>query len=515
MKIIKTMLNKKNLLLALALIILLGGFLRFYRLGEMSFVADEFLDISASYGYFQTGEWQAWDFNLGEPSKRINAASDQRAWLYRSQVAGLFHFFAPTEATARSVSAMWGIISILVMYLVATDFTRKKMIGLMSAALFAVSVSGILMDRHLRMYAMFFPVFLGLAWALFRLLEGRYTGQAVLLSKIKDKTGLNMVYLLPVILLGLLSLHLHQLTVNLVLIAGVYIFFLGAVQTQKNKWNLYTIYFLLAILALGLVKLFFPGKISYALGTLVFFENHWSYLGIVFRDYSNPILASLFIFAGLAYLVQKEKLTREALWIGVSFFAPLLAAIFLWKRVVGDQYIFFIQSFEMILIASGIYGVAIFLQENISAKYGRKIFWTTVAVAFLILPNYGYFFQENNAYRQTSRSESPNYRSVFSVYFKKNKKPGDVLITRDFRNYYWSGQKVPTFDFGGELTKEKFNLENLEKIMAENPSGWLIYSDNDKDYLSQDVQSYAENNLEKINAIAVRGGISVYRWGRI
>jgi hypothetical protein len=180
---------------------------------------------------------------------------------------------------------------------------------------------------------------------------------------------------------------------------------------------------------------------------------------------------------------------------------------------VGEQYIFFIQSFEMILIAAGIYGTAIFLQEN-SSRYGRKIFWTTIIISLLVLPNYAYFFQENNAYQQTSKSENPNYRSVFSVFLKKNKKPGDVLITRDFRNYYWSGQKVKTFDFGGELSAEKFNLEDLQKIMAENPSGWFIFSDNDKDYISEDAQKFAEDNLEKINAIAVRGGISVYRWGR-
>lgn len=507
------MLNNKKILLALLVIVIIGGFLRFYKLGEVSFVADEFLDINASYGYFQTGTWQAWDFNLGEPSERMNAASDSRAWLYRAQVAGLFHFFAPTEAAARSVSAVWGIISILAMYFVAVGFTKKKMIGLISAGLFAISISGILMDRHLRMYAMFFPVFLGLAWALFRLLEGRYAGRAVVVRKLQEKTGLNALYILPVIGLGILSFHLHQLTANLVVIAGVYVLSLGIIHIQKNKWNLYIIYLLLAILVLGIVQIFFPGKIASALGTLVFFENHWSYLSIVFRDYSNPLLAALFLFSGLAYLIRKEKLTKEALWLGVCFFVPLLAAIFLWRRVVGEQYIFFIQSFEMILMASGIYGVAIFLQENTAVKYSRKMFWTVITVAFLVLPNYAYFFQENSTYQQTSRSDNPNYRSVFSVYFKKNKKPNDVLVTRDFRNYYWSGQKVPTFDFGGELTTEKFNLEDLQKIITENPTGWIIYSDNDKDYLSEDVQNYVENNLDKINAIAVRGGISVYRWG--
>jgi hypothetical protein len=507
------MLSKRNIFLVLALVVIIGGFLRFYRLGEVSFVADEFLDMNASYGYFQTGTWQAWDFNLGEPSERMNVASDERAWIYRWQVAEIFHFIAPTEANARAVSALWGLVSIIAIYFAAYGLTKKKMIGLLSAALFAVSISGILMDRHLRMYAMFFPVFLGLAWALFRLLEGRYAGKAVLVRKFQEKTGLHAGYILPVFLIGLLSFHLHQLTANIILIAGAYVFVMGVLNFRKDRWNRYVIYFLSGIALLILAWVLVPGKLAVALGTLVFFDNHWSYLAIVSRDYSNAILASMFLLVGIVHLIKKEKLSKEGAWLAVSFFAPLLAAIFLWRRVVGEQYIFFIQSFEMILIAAGIYGTAIFLQEN-SSRYGRKIFWTTIIVSLLVLPNYTYFFQENNAYQQTSKSENPNYRSVFSVFFKKNKKPGDVLITRDFRNYYWSGQKVKTFDFGGELSTEKFNLQDLEKIMAENPSGWFIFSDNDKDYISEDAQKFAGDNLEKINAIAVRGGISVYRWGR-
>ncbi len=507
------MLNKKNLWLALLAVVILGAFLRFYKLGEVSFVADEFLDINASYGYFQTGTWHAWDFNLGKLSERVNDASDERAWIYRVQVASLFHFFAPTEAAARAVSAGWGVLSILLMYGVATDMTKKRMIGLLSAGLFAVSVSALVMDRHLRMYAMFFPVFLGLSWTLFRFLEDRYAGKVVIIQKIKARTGLQIMYVLPVIFLSWLSFQLHQLTVNIALIVLGYSIVLGGLNWQKNKLNRYMVYALLAVVSFVLAYMVAPGKVALAIGMLVFFENHWSYLAIIFQDYNNPILAILFLLVGVGYLVKQEKLAKEAIWLGTSFFIPLIAAIFLWRRVVGAQYIFFIQSFAMILIASGIYGVAAFLQKNMP-RHGKQIFWSAIVVSMLVLPNYAYFFQENNTYQQTSRSENPNYRNVFSVYFKKNKKPGDVLVTRDFRNYYWSGQKVRTFDFGGELSTEKFKLADLQKIMAENPSGWLIFSDNDKDFIAEDAQKYAETNLEKINTIAVRGGISVYRWGK-
>jgi len=48
-------LSKKNVILLLIVILALGTFLRFYKLGDNSFVADEFLDINSTYAYTQTG----------------------------------------------------------------------------------------------------------------------------------------------------------------------------------------------------------------------------------------------------------------------------------------------------------------------------------------------------------------------------------------------------------------------------------------------------------------------------
>jgi len=219
----------------------------------------------------------------------------------------------------------------------------------------------------------------------------------------------------------------------------------------------------------------------------------------------------LFIIFGAYYLTRNEATKKEGIWLLISYSIPLLMAMFLWRRNVGKQYIFFAQSFAIILLASGVYFSAKFLRDNLP-QFKNKAFFATIILALLILPQYGYFFEKDNTYHQTSQSDNPNYRSVFT-YFKKNKKTGDVLITRNFRNYYWSGEKVKTFDFGGELSKENFSLANLQKIMQENPSGWFIYSANDEDYISNETENYAEENLLRVNAIAVRGNIKVYRWG--
>ena len=73
-------------------------------------------------------------------------------------------------------------------------------------------------------------------------------------------------------------------------------------------------------------------------------------------------------------------------------------------------------------------------------------------VLFLILVlNLGYFFQENNTYHLTKTADTPNYRKVFQ-YVKEKYQDGDVMITRNFRNYYYSSDKfdILVFDFGSE-----------------------------------------------------------------
>jgi len=508
------MFTKKNLFIALAIIIFLGTFLRFYKLGNNSFVADEFLDINSTYAYAKTGIWQNWDFNFGKVNnENIFEARDERASVYKWFPAMFFKFLPPTEGVARSASALWGILSIILIYFAATYFTKKKTVGLLSAFLFAISISGLEFDRRFRMYAMFLPVYLSFSWLLFSFLEKKYVGKINFLKNFSEKWGLNLLFLIPAVLVGVLSLLTHQLTANIVFTVGTYLLFWAIMSFKKEKsyQNKYFILFFAGILGFVGLNILAPKEVGSFTAGLSFFKDHWKYVGIVLADYSNGILGAIFAVLGVYYIYRKQNMQKEASWLLLSFLIPLLAAILLWDRNVGAQYIFFVKSFEIILIAAGIYFVAKFLKENLPS-YGKKAYLATLILALLILPNYAYFFQENNTYKQTSSADNPNYRKIFT-YFKKYKKDGDVLITRNFRNYYWSGAKVRVFDFGGELSKEKLSLNQVQQISIENTSGWFIISNNDESYIANDAISYIERNFEKVSNPQVRGDVMVYRWG--
>ena len=430
-------------------------------------------------------------------------------------MAQLLKVFPPTETVARVVSAVWGVISILLIFFVAKYFSKKNEIGLISAFLFAVSVSGIIFDRTLRMYSMFFAVFLVFSWLLFMFLEKEYKGKNKFLKYVWDKTELNLVYFIPMTVMGVVSLLTHQLTANILFIFIFYAIIQVALKI-KNKKPYFDKYFV-GLLAMIVVYvsglLFMPEALKKYTKELEFFKDHYSYFGKVFSDYNNAILAVIFLILGIYYLCKKQKLQKEATWLATSFLGTLFLAIFIWDRNAGNQYIFFVQSFEIILIAAGIYYAAIYLKENMVANK-EKVFFGAIILALILLPNYGYFLQNENTYHQTSQSDSPDFRKIFS-YFKKARESQDVLISRKVRNYYWGGEKVRLFDFGGELAEEKLSLDQLKKIITENPSGWFIFTDNDESYISNDAITYAEKNFEKVSNVKVRGKVSVFRWGHI
>lgn len=497
----------------LLLILVLGSGLRFISLGHNSFVADEFLDMNSSYGYLQTGEWKAWDFNFGKPAEmNVNVARDERAFVYKWQVAQVFKFLPPTEASARTISALWGIFTLLVMFWTAWFYTRKKSIGLIAAFLFAVSISGIIFDRRLRMYAMFFPLFLGMATAAYAFLESEYRGRIAFFKTVWEKYSVNLVYLPLFLILAWLSFSAHQLSATIVPIGALYLGIMSWLAWRKTGGlkNKYSVLFI-GGLALGIILLFtFQQAFASFSKELTWLDDHYSYFGYLLSDFAHPLLGATLIVLGIRYLADKLKRPKEALWLTLSFAVPLIMAVFFWNRNAGPQYIFFAQSFVLLLSAVGVYALWRFAREN-TTLLGKKAGLIALGLALLLVPNYGYFLSENNTYHETSSGSNPNYRKVFG-YFKKHKTEGEVLITRNFRNYYFAGAKVPVYDFGGELSTEKFSLAELNSIVGSNPHGWLILSTNDYDYISNDAEQFFKKNMERVSHSELRGPIEVYRW---
>lgn len=522
----KNFLKEKKFVLALTVIIFISLFLRLYNLGEKSFSADEFLGVNTAYGYLKTGEWRRWDFNLEKPFEDNeyfktffdfdlwNDGSDTytRAWFYNWQTSQSLRFLPDSqEWSYRLISVMWGVLAVLAVYWVSFKFTKNRTLSLIAALLMAFSLDGIEFSRRMRMYSMFMPVFLVFAWVAFNFFESNMKSRFSWLNKINDKLKLNFIFFVPLVLMGLLSMHLHLLTANFVFVALVYFMVMAFIRYKedKNIKNHYTIYSLAGLIFVGA-----SFQIGGALTASLNWQQHFSYLNNSFFDYGNWVLAGLFLIMGGIYLLKTKK--KEGVFIMANYWVILFLAIFLWDRNVGAQYLFFIKPFQIIMIAAGIWWIASFLRDNLK-KYKQEVYWISMAVMLLAVINFAYFFQAENTYTQTAQSENPNYKKVFG-YVLNHKNEKDVLITRAFRNFYWQGSKINVFSMGGERAIEgekKITLEKLTEIIKNNPSGWIVYSENDENFISKDAQKYIEKDMTQISNLQTRGPIKVYHWGEL
>jgi len=517
--------NKKTVFLILFFIVIIGAGLRFYKLGERTFVGDEFFDLDAIYGYHMTSQWQPWDFNRGEIevdntiTDEAKKLRNERSWAYRWPVVQVLRWLPLNEFTARSVSVVWGIVSIILIYFVAKNFTRLKAIGLLAAYLFAVNISAIELDRTLRMYSMLLPIFLLFAWFFYRFWEEEYRGNILFVKKIWERWRINLIWLLPALAAGLLSLHLNQLTVAIVPAFAAYALIQALLiyNEKKSYWNKYAIsLFLLIIIFLIVI---FSGILEKAttytntsVSTYVkFFRHNYNYISLIGDNYTFLPLIALIVFFGIFQSVKKLKLKKEVLWISCCYFVPLILAIYIWNYGAFDRFIFFIKSLEVILIALGIY----FIAKYIAKRYFRErkaIFIGLVLVMTLLVPNCVYFFQKENLYNKIPPKDELNYRSIFK-HIKENRSPDDVLITRNYRSYYFRGENIKVFNFGGEFNPKKFTLEDLEKITTSNPNGWIVIPERDEQFVKKDVIKYFKSKFSEINKEDIFGEGTVYYWG--
>ena len=240
----------------------------------------------------------------------------------------------------------------------------------------------------------------------------------------------------------------------------------------------------------------------YSKKDLIAFDHaRWRYLQAIVSDYTSIILAYGLIVFGFYNLKKNSKIKKESIWLACCFLGILFSAVFLWNEVFGLRFIFFAMSFGIILLSSGIY----FLTDKIGKyfpAYQKKVFIGVLTLTLLIVPNYAYFFSKESPYRKDETKT--DYRSAFQ-YFLENKSEGDALLTRNFRSFYYKNAQAKIIN---KEWNKKISLDELKKIIIENPSGWIVTGDPRGD-IEKDALKYLEENSVDKKKI---GGVQIYCW---
>ena len=552
----KLMQNRKIDFVILFLFLLVGGFLRLWNLGVTSFWVDEVNTVFAADSIIKTGRPVL-------PSGMIY----DRALLHTYTVVPFYHFFGVNETTTRLPSAIFGLFSILMAYLLGKEIFSRK-VGLLSAFFVTFSHFEVGWSRTARMYILLQFITLLIVYCFVKGFENKelerreayfskgklsFFGKVNVFFKIN---GLSMPWLL--VCLGLIwisTFYVHLLTVFLLFGILVYLFTMALVALFKGKGirkilNKYAVTFLFGIIvAIGL-WIFLP-KLREMTRYFLSYTPPWAAGPSsaqrklrLFEFLISPDrfpFAAFFFIGSIQIITRKNKLSWILLW---GFVVPLFLLTFIFTHRV-PTYLFYVYPFFLIIAAFSF----IALVENEASILTKDSFLKTklikgglLSLFFLIfvfspwfritfhipffgdgVTNMAVTFDEWKEATQIVRNRMEKADLIISslpqvtLYYKIHSDYGlnwsnlEQAKEKKFKNK--DGKWVDVYA-GVQCIESLNELKNLLKTYQR---GWLLITKYHLEHViitPPEVRRFIEENLGKPYKTK-RGTVLIYHWNRL
>ena len=431
-------------------IILAGLSIRIYDLGKESLWKDEAAVLyTAEKGSIAEVAESAIEMHRGHPP--LNFV--------------LLHFwvklFGNSEFAARLPSAIFGTLSILLVFLVAKELFDKKT-ALLSSLLLSTSMIQLVYSQELKQYAMF---------AFFTLLSVYF-----FIRLLKKESAVNYsLYIVSAILL----LYSHYFSLFVVLFENIaFLFFRGIDFKSLKKW---------VITQLAILATYIP-LIPAIIGAIII--SHPSIqTGLVFRGFPKWLAAPgvFYLIAPFAvglvivyFLIKNREKIKNAkmkfnpgiFFVFLIFFFGflLLAEPHLTKPVYITKYAFFAFPVFYILFARGI--------MNLQKWYAVSIITLLIGVNLILISNY---------YTEPTKSQ---WREAAAFVGEKQGGQDIIVYSGELNilpfDYYYNGSLERIDFFTGEPFNENFlqynNMllpdaqEKLEKRFEGKKGAWVLIS---------------------------------------
>lgn len=377
-------------ILILTILVIWGGFLRTYKLGEQSLWIDEGYTINASQGIVTHG------YPL------LNSGRTYDAHPFHNYITAgsmkLFGFDPYNPWSARLPAAIFGILSILTTFFVTKRITKNTLTALAASALIAFSYWEIAWSRQARGYTDM-QFFIILAFGYF------YTWLDT--KKIRD----------GILAFLFIAFSYFSHGVALIFIPSFFILFImhTAYSGKIKDWlKPVTLGFLITLAGFGIwiIYRFLPPITTYA-----FVDDYASFLT---NNLKYITLGAGTIVLGVAFWVK--RFWRSMYIAGIII--PTLILIMFYSQVIQMRYLLTVFPF---LIIAGTYGLyLIIIKINIIKKSIIEIIFYTVAVIALgitfctLIPV--------SHYKLEIGSPQPNFKGAYTA-INSLKKDDDIIIS--------------------------------------------------------------------------------------
>lgn len=523
--------------LILVLIVLAGAGLRVANLDRTSLWVDEANTVFTAQALNETGVDTL-------PSGHIYG----RARVYTAIVAASFRIFGVSEASARLPSALFGVLSILLVYGLARIFFGPKT-AFVTACFMTFSHFEVGWSRTARMYTLLQFMTLWLTFAFLKTFP-----EADARSPRNRWVDFLSFPWLAVLLVtfAVTAVHIHSLIAMLVpafglamLVRAIRIALNG---TERSRWlNAYTVLLVGGVMAGAALLAVLPGlrqtmleSFTYTPGWAegsAFAARKTALLEFLLSPWRMPI--TVFAFLGGFQLITRKHVRG---WLpGILFLAPfILLSLTFTHRV--EAYLFFVYPFFLMIAAFGLvnwldaeYERLPFIQR-IGVQENRLIVIGMVLLMFVLFP---WLRITLNIPRTpdgvTNMAVTPVEWRGASRTVLSNKHPDDVVITSlpQVALYYGlesdymlnqanleqaeskglvNAQGQRTDLYAGVRCVE--SLDMLKSIIAEHASGWLLVSNHHfthPQYVPEPVREYIEKRFGPPQTTP-QGTVRIYRW---
>jgi 4-amino-4-deoxy-L-arabinose transferase-like glycosyltransferase len=537
--------NTKLIILVLLMMVLVmtGLSIRLINLGEPGFASDESFHVFSAKSILDTGEPK---LPSGMPYKR--------ALLYTKLVAFSFKLFGVNEFAARLPSAVLGTLTIVLIFFVGRAFFGTPA-GVISALLYTVSPFAIIWARECRMYTIFQFFYLFGMFTFYSGFESSRpdnirqtdptkpwysTREFITRSKV---WGIDFKWLTLAGVLFYISLKFHSLTSLFGVSLIAYLLLMTLLSSSKNYFQGETknkyLFSMIMLIFLGLLGLVMSPRLFYFIKNLFLWAPGWS-SGMSFNPiYYLTFLGSTAVFPiGAFFVVGSIQIIirghKPGLYSLVSVVVPIMIISLIPSGARGTRYIYHI--FPIVILIAG-YSLSLLLKyesemlsnllsRNYISKYAPIISGGLLATFLLLIsaPWINYIYRFTADYYHEEAQLGTQYRNWKDacIYVKEAIEPEDIIITTEAltASFYDCGdiKYALTKRTGSESRLEGIKkirtLDDLKKVISENPRGWIIIDAsrfNSKRYISKKIRDFMSQNLSSL-IIDPHGTMIVFSW---
>ncbi|MBP7708293.1 hypothetical protein KA107_01295 [Candidatus Pacearchaeota archaeon] len=484
--------------IGLIAILFYGSFLILSNLGLNDIYADEQWNLQVIKSLDAGQGFHLWNYITQQPmmSETNGRISEILSFLF-------FKLLGETNFYLRLPGALFGILNILLVYLIFKRLTTKPL-SLLIAAGFMLNINALYLARFMRPYTISLSFYLLSFIFLIVFLEYLFK------NKYLSTSNLMLFFLCFVsFLISIEEREIGKMLLVVIPLSIILVFILNTKLTSQifklNKIPILYILFVISGIVLGLylfkiVNLFsIIEQFFRYISINKFNDPSWVYLNYLFVKWIRTpslfiILASLGLFY-LIYIIIKIKRISMIVLFTFTFF-PILIMVYFFNLYEDPRYIYFLTPFIYVLFGLGC-AVLLSLFFPHSKNKGLVILGIILFVnVFLVLPYSGggtIFLKSPSIWNVEDakmlwhfRAAVPEYNTAYT-YLNQNQQRGDAVIVLDGINNLVKLDNVSYYGIDvWNYSREIYNYKSF------NMTGW-----SKKDYVPEDFFSLINRSSGK------------------